>query len=465
MERLDWGSCHSIGMGLNSTEAKAMKKLPGILCLFIAISFTCPRKLSAADYGTDQPSESRVLTLQDAVRMALAHSPQILLAKAQTIRASEAVRESRSLNRPQLYTGTGLAYNNGFPLSIEGSAPSIFQIGASQPILNKKNANLIREAEESVKASRLGTESARNDLVMKTATVYYELYRARRVVDLATAQLDAVLKQMETVESLLEAGKARPVDATLAGTAVNSARQQLLVAREEAMLAVIELKELTGLPDSISIKTLEPQIDSPAFEQEGEALFREALEHTPEILQAEANLRAKEFHVEAEKGERRPRMEIISEYALFSRSNHYEDYFNRFTRNNYLLGLSIQVPLFDGFRTSARVAQSRQEVTEEQCRLQRIKSDLKLDIQRGLSALRIARGASDLARSDMEAAMEMVQVNETLLQSGRISSKDFEETRLQLQQKESAQLEADQALFQRKLEFLRTIGSLAAVLQ
>ena len=111
------------------------------------------------------------------------------------------------------------------------------------------------------------------------------------------------------------------------------------------------------------------------------------------------------------------------------------------------------------------MAQSRQEVTEEQCRLQRIKSDLKLDIQRGLSALRIARGASDLARSDMEAAMEMVQVNETLLQSGRISSKDFEETRLQLQQKESAQLEADQALFQRKLEFLRTIGSLAAVLQ
>jgi outer membrane protein len=443
-----------------------MKRLSVVLFFVFATNYTCPWMLSASEYYRSNPQpESLVLTLQEAVKMALVRSPQVSLAEAQALRAGEAVLESRSLNRPQLFTGTGLAYNNGFPLSIEGSAPSIIQIGASQPILSKKNANLIHEAEESEKASHLGTESARNELVMRTAMVYYQLYRARKVIALASDGLNAAQKQLKYVETLFDAGRVRPVDVTLARNGLISAQQRLLVAQEQAKLGETELRELTGLPDTVPINTKEPQIDNPIFEEKGEVLYQEALERTPEILQGEANLRAKKFHVEAEKGERWPRMEIITEYALFSRSNNYEDYFNRFTRNNYLLGLSVQVPLFDGFRTSSRVAQSRQEVNEEQHRLQRIKSDLKLDIQRGLSALRIARSASELARSDLDATREMAQVNGTLLENGRISSKDFEDFQLQLQQKELALLEADQILFQRKLELLRTVGSIAAAIQ
>ena len=117
-------------------------------------------------------------------------------------------------------------------------------------------------------------------------------------------------------------------------------------------------------------------------------------------MRTEATLKAKEYHVEAEKGESWPRLELVSEYALFSRTNNYDDYYNRFTRNNYLLGISIQVPIFTGSRTKSRVEQSRQEVSEEHYRLQSLKSDLKLNIQRGLSSLRIARSTLKLARNE-----------------------------------------------------------------
>ncbi len=413
----------------------------------------------------DPQPEVRALTIQEAVQMALAHSPEVMLAEAQSARAGEALRESRSLKWPQVVTGTGLAYNNGFPLSIEGAAPSIFQIGASQSILSKKNSNLIHEAEESGKASRLGTESARNDLALKTALVYYEFYRAGKITALASARLEEARRQQEQVETLLDAGRTRPVDVTFAKTATTAARQQLLVAQEQVKLAETELRELTGLSQPVSIRAMEPRIESPIFGSQGEMLYKQAFESTPEILQAEANLRAKEFHVEAEKGESLPQMEIVSEYALFSRTNNYADFFNRFTRNNFLLGLSIQVPLFNGFRTSARVAQGRQEVSEMRYRLQSLKSGLKLNIERALSTLRIARGATDLARSEMEAAREMVQVSETLLESGRASVKELDDSRSQLQQKELSLLDAEQVLFQRKLELLRATGSILPAIQ
>jgi outer membrane protein len=422
--------------------------------------------LHAADQETSNPrTDSRVITIQDSVRLALSRSPEILLAETQAGRARETVREMQSLNRPQIYTGTGLAYNNGYPLSMEGAAPSIVQLSASQSIFSKKNSNLIREAEESGKAGSLGADSVRNELASKTALVYYQLHQSHRLVELASDRLDVSRKRQEQVDALLEAGRVRPVDATLARTATLSARQQLLVAREQKDLAEKELRQLTGLPESISIQTAEPKVENSAFSLPAETLYEQALERTPEILQSEATLRAKEFHVEAEKGERLPKAEIIGQYAVFSRTNNYADYFNRFSRNNFLLGLSFQVPLFDGSRTSSRVAQSKKEVSEARYQVESLKSERKLTIERCLSALRIAGGASELAQSNAAAARETVRVNETLLEAGRISPQDMEESRALLQQKELALLETDQTVFQRKLDLLRAIGAVSSALQ
>jgi outer membrane protein len=436
--------------------------------LFFIFSACVPSPATLAAAAHDDPGvQPKVLTLtiQEAVRMTLSRSPEIMLAEAQAARAREAERESRSLNRPQVTAGTGLAYNNGFPLSIEGAAPSIVQVGAVQSFLSKKNSNLIHEAEESVKAGRLNKESVRNQLASRTALSYYELFKARKSIPPASAALDTAGKQLELTEALRDAGKARPVDVTLAQKAVIFARQQLLVAREQEKLAEAELRELTGVSEAVSLQTQEPRIDISYFESDAETLYRKALGIVPEILQADANLRAKEFHVEAERGELFPRLEIVGQYALFSRTNNYNDYFSRFERNNFLLGLSAQIPIFDGSRSGAKIAQSRQEVTAERCRLERMKSDLKLNIQRGLSGLRVARGAFDLARSDVEAAREMLQVNETLLASGRASVKEIEDARMQLQQKEMTLIDADQAIFQRMLDLLRAVGSIESAFQ
>ncbi len=439
---------------------------PILIFSFSAIAvFTSAGMISAADPERTGPqSETGTLTVQEAVRMALLRAPEVLLAEAQAIRAREAVRETRSLNRPQVYTGTGLAYNNGYPLSMEGAAPSIFQVSGSQAIFSKKNANLIREAEESGKASGFGAESARNELSARTALAYYRLYKWRRQTQVASDRLAGTQKQQEQVESLLAAGRVRPVEASAAKTAVLAARKDLLVAQEQEQLAEKELRELTGIPETIAIRTAEPRIDSPILAMQASSLYREALEHTPEILQSQANVKAKEFHIEAEKGERLPKAEIVGQYALFSKTNNYADYFNRFSRNNYIVGISLQLPIFDGFRSSSRVSQSRQEAAEARYRLESLKSELKLSIERGFSALRIAQAEYDFAQSDAEASREMVNVNAALLEAGRISPKEMEESRSTLQLKEETQLEAGLVLFQRKIELLQTVGSLSSAL-
>jgi outer membrane protein TolC len=442
-----------------------MKNSSGIPILVSAACLSFFGILYAEGAGeTNPPAEIRPLTLQEAVRMTLSRAPEVLVAEAQAIRAKEALRENRALNRPRIFSGTGLAYNNGFPLSIEGSAPSIIHIYANQAIFSKNNANLIREAEESRKAGQVEADSVRNEMAMRTATVYYELYQDRRIVEIAAQRLASAQKQQTLSEALLEAGRIKPVEATFIRTAVLSARQQLMVAREQASLAEKELHELTGLPSAVGIATAEPKINSPVLELEEEAFYQRALKTSPGILKAESAVRAKEFQIEAERGNYLPKLEVVGQYALFSRSNNFEDYFSRFVRNNFLVGLSIQVPIYNG-GISPRVAQKRLEASEARYNLDRMKSSLKLDIQRGFGELRIAKGVVELGQSDLEAAREMLKTSEALIEAGRIGPKDLEDSRAQLQQKELSLMEADHALFLRKLELLRSSGSIEDAIQ
>ncbi len=435
-----------------------MSKSAGLLVLLMA-GWVAAR---GSEAQAPEPGPALTLTLDETLRRALARAPEVALARAQADRAAAAVSETRSANLPQILTGTGLAYNNGFPLSIEGSAPSLFQVGFSQSILSRRNRNLILEAEQSRDASRSGPEAAENDLAAHWALVYYALHHARKAEALWETRVQSAVEQQQIAASRLEAGKVRPVDVTLAEAAVLESRQQALVAREQARVAESELRAAAGLPDGTRLQTVEPQLDpAPSTPEE---LYRRALEVHPQVRQAEARLRAREFHVEAERGEAYPRLELVSQYALFSRANNYQDFFNRFTRNNFLFGLSVQVPVFNGFRTRARVAQSRQEVAESRLDLQRLQNELRLGIERAVSAVAIARGARQLADRQLAAARQLLAVNQSLFEGGRIAPTQLDEARNQVRERELAALEARRALFERAIELLRVTGTLHTII-
>lgn len=417
----------------------------------------------AADMPAQQV-EPATITLREAVQLAVQKAPEVSLAQVQEARSLQTLRETKSSNLPQVVAGTGLAYNNGFPLSIEGAAPSIIQVAVSQSIFSKKNKNLILEAEQGAKTSQLASESIRNDMAAKAALVYFEIHQARKLVSLWGMQLEALEKEQEITAALLESGKVKPLELLVAQAATEFAKQQVLVAEEKARIATLEMCEMTGISEEVGLRTEEPVLDEQSLNESAESLYLEALRTSPDILQAESGIRTKEFSVEAVKGEFLPRMELVGQYAIFSKANNYADYFNRFVRNNYLIGVSVQMPIFDGSRSRALLAQSRHEVSEARYRLQQAKSNLKLEIERCVSALRIAKGAAQLAQRELSASLESLQVSETLYEAGQIGLKDLEASRTQMYEKQSAQVDSDSALFQRKIELMRLTGDLSELL-
>lgn len=403
-----------------------------------------------------------VLTLEDAVKAALNRSPEMRISEAQARRAGLAAQEARSLNRPQIGLGTGLAYNNGFPLSLDGSAPSLIEVGVSLPLLSKKNNNLILEADLQKEIGRLGVESAQEDLTAKTLVAYDDLFRAQKVEAIWSLRVQGAIQEQEIRESQLHGGRSRPLDVALAKTAVAQARQQLLMAHEQVELAEGQLRELTGIAQDTIVRLSPPHLQVEIEQQPMATLLPSVLRQNPEIRKAEMEVQARTRRLEANRGERYPKVDVVGRYSLLSRMNHYQDFYNRFERNNYLVGLSIQVPVFDGHRTDARLAQSHAEVEEASGRLEQLKSELKLALGRVLSSLRVARGALEVAALELETARENLGVQQSLLEAGRIQPVDMAAARDRFHTVEIGSIEASSSLFRRQIELMRLCSRLSS---
>jgi outer membrane protein TolC len=118
--------------------------------------------------------------------------------------------------------------------------------------------------------------------------------------------------------------------------------------------------------------------------------------------------------------------------------------------------------LFDGFRTNARLAQSRQDAEMARLRLERLRSDLKSSLEQSASNLRIANGAAELALLEVQAAEEKLKTEQALLEAGRAEIRELETARGQLLEKRIAAVAAEKARFERQVVLLQAGGALSS---
>ena len=82
------------------------------------------------------------LPLKRAVELALAHSTTAAAANADQQRVFASYREARSQYIPQFILGSGLGKSWGYPLSLEGSAPSIVNFNSQSTSLQSGAARI-----------------------------------------------------------------------------------------------------------------------------------------------------------------------------------------------------------------------------------------------------------------------------------------------------------------------------------
>jgi len=405
------------------------------------------------------------MTLRQVVTAAMQQNPDVAIARLDEESARLAVRVAKDPFTPRLTVGSGLAYSNGFPMSIEGSAPSIVQARATAYILNRQQSYSVAQTKEDARAAGFGVSSKRDEVAYRTTSLYLDAERAGRASELARKDIESLQRVLDTVRAQVGEGRALPLQEKQAAFNLARARQIADTLESDSTAAETSLALAIGLTADDRVHPVAEERPAPRAVDDTERMVQAALDRNPEIRRLQSQIASKGLEARGEKAARYPRLDLVAQYGLFAKFNNYEDYFRTFQRNNGQIGMSIQVPLFTGSGVAAQVAQTETEIAKLRIQLTRTRNQLSADLQTAVREQHKAELAADVARLDLEVAREQLSVNLAQMQEGRLPLRQVEESRIAENAKWIAFYDAQYALEKARWNLLRLSGDLLPAIQ
>jgi outer membrane protein TolC len=410
-------------------------------------------------------AEVRTLTMRQAVEHALLQSPDIVVAHLDEEKARQAVRLARDPFTPRISVGSGLAKSWGYPMSIEGAAPSVFQAQATQFLFNRPQSYAIAQAKENARGATIAATAKKDEIAFRTASLFLDAERTGRLVEMARKQLESLEKVSQTVEDQVQEGRLLPIEAKRAALRLAQARQLVEVLEDDQATAETALAIVLGFSADDRVHPTGEDRPAPALPASEDDAVKTALESSNELRQLESQVLAKGLQLRGERAERLPRVDLVAQYGLFARFNNYEDFFRKFQRNNGQLGMSFQIPLLPGPGVDAATARTHADITQLRTQMGVTRNRIAADTRQSFRDLHKARTATEVAQLDLEVAREQLSIFLAQLQEGRVPLRQVEEARVLEASKWIAFYDARYALERARLGLLRQTGELLANLR
>ena len=400
------------------------------------------------------------LALKRAVDLALQHSTVSATAEADQQRAFQSYRELHNNYIPQVTVGSGLGKSWGYPLSLEGAAPSIFNMTAQSAVFNPALRELLKSARTEWQASTSQTKDQRNAVIQDTVLSYAELNKwEQRIIRLREEEA-ASKKLEEAVAQRVREGVDSPLENTKARLA--SARTRLRVAEAEGAADVLRehLAKLTGLQAS----TIETSADSiPPFPEvrQDEDLQNTAVTSSPAVAAAVEHARAQYLRAKGEHKAFWPTLDFATQYALLATFNNYDQFFqpHSFQANNATIGVAIRFPFFNpSQRSRAEAADAAALKARKQAEAAKDKvSEETLKLQRTVRQMQVAQ---EVAQLEYEVAKSSLEAVQTRLDAGTATIKDVGDSRAQVSEHFIALQDTTFELERARVGLLRSTGEL-----
>lgn len=413
--------------------------------------------------ATQDASLSGKLTLRQAVTLALQNSREIALARVQYTVALNAAGVDRAEFRPNLYTGSGAAYTSGFPSTVGGQAPSIFNLSYTQSVFNLPLRGQLKAAETRAETQRIELERTRDAVIVRAATTYLELAEVRHSLELLRGEGASAEKIAGVTRERTEAGQELPIENIRSQLTLARIRQRIIHLEGRDAILSQQLRNLTGTPDQASFEVIN---EDPSFavDQQESDMIAAALKTSPFVTEAEKERDARQHLLKGAKGGFWPTVSVVGLYQVLGQFNNYDEFFNHFQRNNVTIGVDVHIPLFSS-KTFAEVKLAKSQLNEAELALGNKRQEVRADVLQKARDVRELDASHEVARLDLQLAQESLQIVQTKFDQGRATLRDIEQARLEESDKWVAFLDAEFARQQGQLTLLQATGQLAKVFQ
>ena len=414
-------------------------------------------------------AEPLLLDLPTGLALVRENSERLLQMRVDRLRGREQLREAQAARLPQV--DASLTYSRNWLLPSFVFAGNTVQIGTEN---NLTGAVSLRQPLYGGGRLRAETDMAQRQLAMLGQTErqttqlvlaeveerFYDLLLAEELRGVAHVALAWARRNLAHVVARAQAGRAAELDQLRAQVQVSNIRADSIRAENDLRLATMALKDVVGLDLDREIEVQGAfRTETTLALDDLDALVALGLSQRPELAHVEQEIGWHERKIAADQAASRPSMELVATGQTQFQSNEF-DLTEQEWRKSWNTGLVVEIPLFDGRLTSARVAQARQALRRIEYDQQRITRQVRLQIQQAYYAVEEASERMEAHRDAVLQAEKGLEVAELRYTSGVGTQLESLDAQLALVEArtQSAVAIRDKALALMRLE--RTVGVL-----
>ena len=317
-------------------------------------------------------------------------------------------------------------------------------IQAAMPLVNAQLWKSIKISGEDVELAVEKARASRLDMITQVKQAFYAVQLAKEAYKVYEEVYDNAVENFRQTEMRYNVQKASELDYTRAKTAVANAIPNLYDAENNITMTLWQLKAVMGID-------LDMDIDVAGELQDNAVqMFRDI--HENEDASLENNTTMKQLEIQAEQLANAikmqqfaslPTLSLAFAYSVNAMTNDFNFREYRWSPYSYV-GLSLSIPIFAGGRRLNSVRQSK--VQYEELKLQALNTErqLKIAIRQCLNQMETSMKSYDAAKEAEEAARKAYGIATQSFNLGRSTLTDLNDAQLALTQ---AQLGVSQAVY------------------
>ncbi len=387
------------------------------------------------------------LTLQACVRIALGKNPLMRSAQDGVAAAQEGIGEARAPYYPDLGLNAGYGYWQRYAFlpkeitrlgisSIIGPTDdwgaslraryTIFDSGERHAKWQAANAGKGLAEEESARV--------RSDIVLEIHISFYSLVSALETLSVAKQQLARAEDHLRLARERKAAGVVPLVDVVRAQVGVAEARLALVRVENLIRLSRGNLNTSMGLPveTPIQVEARAGEVRSADSIDLSQALDQ-AVRSRAELKASRQRINAARFAVDGAKSAYGPRIRAEGGYGW-----HDKDFLPQ--EEEWLVGVTVDLPLFTGFARKHRLAKARAEMSKEGAEMERISQKVRQEVWAAHSKLREAFEAIQAFEIQVKDARESHRLAQERYKVGAGTLTDLLDARTALDRAEANQV-------------------------
>ncbi len=305
--------------------------------------------------------------------------------------------------------------------------------------------------------SKKAAEVTEENIKANVYKIYYQLSASTSQITILDANITTLEKFLSDTRKRYENGFSEKLDISRLEVQVANLQTEKQKAVNGISNGYLGLKFLIGMPvkDTLVLteKISEEEIRSGVLDA-----MAYQVSDRKEYQYAELGRKLNQFNIKRYQLTRYPTVALSSNYNYIRQSNRFG--FGGKWNPSSLIGLSVNVPIFDGFARAARIEKAKLQLQQTENNLERLQQSIDLDVQQAVNNYSNALSTLDNQKRNMELAQQVYNQTRLKYQEGVGSNTEITSAQNDLLVAQNNYILALYDAINSKIDFFKATGKL-----